>query len=96
MATYVQRASAIINALIDGTATQEQLGRIADAFIQVAPKFYNPANPDNPTPNERARPLVEGLRVMLKHQTRAAMERKKRLENEAAVKAAGDQAAADL
>lgn len=37
MATYAQRASAIVDALLNGSATAEQIQRIATAFTGGAP-----------------------------------------------------------
>jgi len=53
MATYVERAQAMINAAIDGTATAQQLQRVADAYVEYAPDIVNTVM--------AARPLLEDL-----------------------------------
>jgi len=96
MATYVQRATAIINALTDTSVPADKLQRIADLYIQAYPNYYSPVDPDNPTNEERARPFVEAARAQVRHALKSAAERKARLANEAAAIAAGAAAAADI
>lgn len=96
MATMIQRATAIIEAASNSTASQAQLNRVADVFIRIRPDLYSPADPDNPTNEERATPFVLAVRANLRHQIKSAIERQARADNEAAVSAAGAAAEADI
>ena len=109
MATYIQRAQALIDAAIDGTATAEQQQRVAAAFEAYAPdivaavKAARPPVGDPPEPDtspltnaEKAEVFVEAYRRWGKSVLRATAESDARASNAAAVVAAGDAAEQDL
>jgi hypothetical protein len=96
MATYAARAKSIIDALIDGNATAQQQQNIAGSFIQANPNLYNPADPDNPTSEEKALVVVQAVRAWMKSVVRGAAERQERAALDAQVKAAGDAAAGEI
>jgi len=109
MATYIQRAQAIIEGAIDAVPTAEQLNRVADAFMLYAPDIVqavidarpptgSPEAPDlSPLTNaEKAEVFVKSMRRWGKSVLRAMAEKGARDDNAGNVTAAGDAAEGDL
>lgn len=81
MATNVQRATAIANALINGTATAQQMESVAKAVhLQVNGMTSDPAW-DTFTPQQKAASFIVGVRHYIKTCMVAA--KKTALENQA-------------
>ena len=96
MATYTARAQSIITALLDAAPTASQQNRIADAFVAEYPQFFRPADPLNPTNNEKAACFVLALRYLSRRVLRSAAQDAAQDTAEADIQAAGDAAEADL
>lgn len=98
MATYAQRALAIIEGAIDATPTAAQQQRIADAVIKYRPDILAQvaADPANPTQAEKARVFVQAVREWGQSWLRATAEKDATQDVQATITAAGDTAAADL
>lgn len=98
MATYIQRATDIIEAAIDAVPTAAQLNRVADAFTAYAPDILEAVavDPENPTNAEKAEVFVRSMRRWGKSVLRATAEKGARDANEGNVAAAGDAAEGDL
>lgn len=98
MATYAQRALAIIEGAIDAPPTVEQQQRIADRVIQYRPDILAQvaADPANPTPGEKAQVFVEAVRQWGQSWLRATAEKDAAADAQATIDAAGDAAAGDL
>lgn len=91
-ATYVQRAAATIDALIDGTSTGAQQTRIADAFVRTYGGRYGSTNPADYTNEQKAQVFVETMKAHGQQILQAG----KQLEIEAANEATVEAAAGDL
>jgi hypothetical protein len=98
MATYVERARALISAGINGTPTSAQEQRIAAAFVKYRPDIVKVVanDPENPTGTEMAAVLVEAFRDWGKSVLRAMAEKDAVVANESTVTGAGDTAEGDL
>lgn len=109
MATWVNRAQAIIEGANDVLPPAEQQQRIADAFVIYAPDIAqavidarplinSPEEPDTSalTNEEKAQIFVLSLKRWGQSVLRATAEKGARDDNESNVTAAGDAAASDL
>ncbi len=98
MATYVARAKAIIDAVIDGTATNAQKQRIADAVIIYRKALLKEvaADPLSPTGEEKAEVFVRAVREWGQAWLFAGARKASADGHKATDDAAGDAAAGDL
>jgi hypothetical protein len=98
MATYINRALAIIEGAIDTTPDAAHQQRIATAAIKYRPDILLAVavDPENPTQAEKAEVFVKVVRSWGQSWLRAGAEKTTRTDNDAEVEAAGDAAAGDL
>lgn len=98
MATYGQRALAIIEGAIDATPSAAQQQRIAEAVIKYRPDILVQVatDPANPTQAEKAEVFVRAVREWGQSWLRATAEKDAGADAQATITAAGDTAAADL
>jgi len=98
MATYIQRAQALIEAGTDSLPSPEQQIRIADAFVKYAPDIAAQviADPENPTNAEKAEVFVRAFRRWGKSILRSVAEKDAKATYDATIAAAGDAAESDL
>jgi hypothetical protein len=98
MATYTDRALAIIEGAIDSTTNPAHQQRIAAAAIKYRPDILQAVavDPDNPTQAEKAEVFVKVVRDWGRSWLRAGAERTARDDNDATVTAAGDTAESDF
>lgn len=92
-ATYIERAAAVIDALIDGTSTGAQQTRVADAYVQVYGADYHPTGSSNPadfTNEQKAQVFVESIKRQGQEILRAGKLIETQKANDATIQAAGD------
>jgi hypothetical protein len=94
--TFTERATAIVNAIIDGTATPQQMRRIGEAFAARYPANFAPANPANPTSADYARCFVLSVRQFGRRTLRSVAVDQSTAEAQADAQAAADAAQGDL
>lgn len=98
MATYIDRALAIIEGAIDAIPDAAHQQRIAAAAIKYRPEILEniAVDPANPTNEEKAEVFVRAVREWGGSWLRACAEKDARSDNEAVVIAAGGTAAGDF
>lgn len=96
MATYVQRATVILNALAGAVVPPKARDRIATRYIEKYPRMLQAADPNNPTDEERARVVLRAIHRHVENDLKAAGQKARSQQLKAAIEAAGEAAAADI
>lgn len=100
MATPIARLKAIADALIDGAATNDQVAKLADAYVyatdnqQLMDAFGTTR--DQLTNSQKAMVAVEHMRREARRALRYAAEQKAQTDASGAIRAAGDAAEGGL
>lgn len=96
MATYAQRATAILNALAGSVVPAEARDRIATRYIEKYPRLFHPVDPNNPTAEERAQVVLQAIHRHVVNDLKSAGQKARSQQLKAAIEAAGEAAAADI
>lgn len=92
MATPTQRVKALADAITNTDTALQLISDVADDCIYLRPDLFNPADPENPTQDERAIVLVTMALEYFKNIRKAAYDH----QQEAITKAAGQAKADEL
>lgn len=91
MATNVARVKAIADAITNSNTSNQLLSDFADDCILQRPDLYRPADPNNPTAEERSAVMVQMFRQYAQNIRRAAEQSRQDASKAAAIQAKADE-----